>query len=176
MRFFDRLLSRRLLPASSHDVLPTSALRATASTTAQPLDEARRRALLAPKAHFRRRRSLLRRTGALLLRPQMAIAATAWTVDTMILTATAAQIRYFPDNTQLGRIRFGHFPEATLNGKAIRLGVGVRILNQENLVVPPASLLGKSHVVAYKTGALDEIVTIWILSDEEYRSLRKRRS
>ncbi|MDO4682267.1 MAG: hypothetical protein Q4B17_05695 [Lautropia sp.] len=176
MRFFDRLLSRRLLPAAPHQALPADAQRATALTTANRLDDDRHQALLTPRAHFRRRRSLLRRTGALLLRPQIVVATTAWTVDTMVLTATAAQIRYFPDNTQLGRIRFGHFPEATLNGKAIRLGVGVRILNQQNLVVPPASLLGKSHVVAYKTGALDEIVTIWILSDEEYRSLRKRRS
>ncbi|MDO5102847.1 MAG: hypothetical protein Q4D91_08130 [Lautropia sp.] len=176
MRFFDRLLSRRLVPAAQHDALPAGAQRTSALTAANAMDDTHHQTLLAPQAHFRRRRSLLRRTSALLIRPQVLVATTAWTVDTMILTATAAQIRYFPDNTQLGRIRFGHFPDASLNGKPIRLGPGVRILNQENLVVPPASLHGKSHVVAYQTGALNEIVTIWILSEEEYRALKKRRS
>lgn len=137
--------------------------------------ETRRNELLADEHVRNGRRSLLRRIGSCLLMPQWVAGAVGVGFHVLIARATAAQIRHFPDNTKLGRIRFGQFPDATLNGKAIRLGAGVRIHNQENLIVTPASLHGKTYVVGYVTGALDEIVTVWILSEDEYRALRKKR-
>lgn len=136
--------------------------------------EALRNEKLSPEARANRRRGFLQRGFALMLRPQWLAGATALAFDTIILPATAAQIRHFPDNTQLGRIRFGQFPEAVLNGKSIRLGAGVRILNQENLIVPPMAVYGKTYVVGYQTGPQDEIVRIWLLSEDEYRALRKK--
>jgi hypothetical protein len=94
----------------------------------------------------------------------------------LTMPATAAQNRHFPDNTQLGRIRFGQFPDATLNGKPVRLGPGARILNQDNLIVPPIAVHGKSYVVGYVTDTMGMIMTVWILSEEEYRALRRQHS
>lgn len=142
---------------------------------AELVAESRRNEILAGEHVRDARRSLLRRIGSCLLMPQWVAGAVGVGFHVLIARATAAQIRHFPDNTKLGRIRFGQFPDATLNGKAIRLGAGARIHNQENLIVTPASLHGKTYVVGYVTGALDEIVTVWILSEDEYRALRKKR-
>lgn len=141
---------------------------------AERMAEDRRTALLSDTGPRHGRRSLLRRAGALLMAPQWLASAGLIAIHATQRPATAAQIRHFPDNTQVGRIRFGHFPEATLNGKPIRLGQGVRILSQDNIIVTPASVFGRSYVVGYKVGALDEIVTVWILSKDEYQALRKQ--
>lgn len=80
----------------------------------------------------------------------------------------------FPRQYPAGRIRFGQFPDATLNGKPVRLGPGARILNQDNLIVPPIAVHGKSYVVGYVADTMGMIMTVWILSEEEYRALRKQ--
>lgn len=142
---------------------------------AELVAERRRNELLADADDRNDRRSLLRRLGSFLLMPQCVAGAAGVGFHVLIARATAAQIRHFPDNTRLGRIRFGQFPDATLNGKPVRLGAGARIHNQENLIVTPASLHGKTYMVGYVTGTLDEIVTVWLLSEDEYRALRKKR-
>lgn len=147
-------------------------------TTYRPMAQTRRDTLLNENlvaAGPRRpaRRSLLRRASAWLIAPACIAGSTAMVLDMVTMPATAAQNRHFPDNTQLGRIRFRQFPEALLNGKPVRLGAGARILNQENLIVPPVSVYGKTYVVGYVTGTTGEITTVWILSEAEYRALRK---
>ncbi|MDO4230520.1 MAG: hypothetical protein Q4D19_00125 [Lautropia sp.] len=122
------------------------------------------------------RRSLLYRTSALMVTPAAIGVGATVALDIFGSRATAAQIRQFPESTRVGRIRFGQFPEATLNGKAIRLGPGARIISQDNLLVTPGTLHGKSYVVGYITGPADEITTLWLLSDDEYRALRKKKS
>ena len=137
-------------------------------------DALRNEKLAASGLSHPQRRSLLRRAGAWLLAPASIAGGTALVLDMLTMPATAAQNRHFPDNTQLGRIRFGQFPDATLNGKPVRLGPGARILNQDNLIVPPIAVHGKSYVVGYVTDTMGMIMTVWILSEEEYRALRRQ--
>lgn len=122
------------------------------------------------------RRTLLHRTGALMLTPAVIGVSATSALDIFGSRATAAQIRQFPQNTRVGRIRFGQFPEASLNGKTIRLGPGVRIIGQDNLLVTPGTLHGKTHVVGYVTGPANDIITLWLLTDDEYQALRKKKS
>lgn len=120
------------------------------------------------------RRSLLRSAGTWIIAPSCLASIGVVALDIAATAATAAQHRHFPDDTRLGRIRFGQFPHAVLGRRDVRLSAGARIYSQDNLIVPPVSVHGKSYMVGYVTGPGDEITTIWILSEDEYRLLRKR--
>lgn len=103
------------------------------------------------------------------------LAALLLTVIIGIAAAPArAQVRTIPHDAQLGTLKLGVFPDAVLNGKAVKLGPGARIYNQENTIVVPSSLLNVTNVVAYVTGSLGEVVAVWILKDAEIRQLRAR--
>ena len=85
-----------------------------------------------------------------------------------------AQIRSIPEHAKLATLKLGVFPDAELNGKAVKLGPGARIYNHDNMIVIPSTLRGITHVVAYATGSLGEVVSVWILKDTEVRQLRAR--
>ena len=89
-------------------------------------------------------------------------------------TPAQAQIRPIPANARLATLKLGVFPDAELNGKAIRLGPGARIYNRDNIIIIPSTLKDVTMVVAYVTGSLGEVVTVWILTDEEIRQVRAR--
>jgi hypothetical protein len=85
-----------------------------------------------------------------------------------------AQVRQIPEHAKLATLKLGIFPDAELNGKAVKLGPGVRIYNQENTIVVPSTIKDARLVVAYVTGSLGEVVVAWILKDAEYQQIRAR--
>ena len=85
-----------------------------------------------------------------------------------------ARMRPIPEAAKLAKLKLGVFPEAELDGRRITLGPGVRIFNRDNLLVVPAALKDVTSVVAYTTGSLGEIVTVWILDEAEVKSIRAR--
>lgn len=91
------------------------------------------------------------------------------------LEAQSPRGRPIPAAAQLARLKLGVFPEAELDGRRITLGPGVRIFNRDNMLVVPAALKDVSSVVAYTTGSLGEVVTVWILDEAEVKSIRARR-
>ena len=104
-----------------------------------------------------------------------ALGALVVTLVVALATAPAqAQTRPIPEAAKLARLKLGVFPEAELDGRKISLGPGARIFNRDNMLVVPASLMDSTSVVAYVTGSLGEIVTVWILSDAEVKQLRAR--
>ncbi|MEO8630115.1 MAG: hypothetical protein ABI612_18765 [Betaproteobacteria bacterium] len=102
--------------------------------------------------------------GALLLSVIVAIAA----------SPAQAQIRPIPANARLATLKLGVFPDAVLNGKAIRLGPGARIYNRDNIIIIPSTLKDVTMVVAFATGSLGEVVSAWILTDQEIKQIRAR--
>ena len=105
----------------------------------------------------------------------LVLAALLLTVVIGIAAAPAqAQVRPIPDNAQLATLKLGVFPDAVLNGKAVKLGPGTRIYNQDNIIVVPSTLKDVTNVVAYVTGSLGEVVSVWILKDAELKQLRAR--
>ena len=54
------------------------------------------------------------------------------------------------------------------------LGPGVRIFSRDNMLVLPASQKDQTSVVAYVTGSLGEVITVWILNDAEVKQIRAR--
>ncbi len=82
----------------------------------------------------------------------------------------AAQTRPIPDRAELGRMQIGVFPEATLDGKPVRLGPGARIYNENSAIVMPATVQGVRQV-AFVRGPMGEIVEVWLLNAEQARRL-----
>jgi hypothetical protein len=81
--------------------------------------------------------------------------------------------RAIPDGVELGRLRIGVFPEATLDGRPVRLGPGARIRDESNTIRPPSTVDGERRV-AYQRGAMGELVQVWLVTDAEWRELSAR--
>ena len=104
-----------------------------------------------------------------------ALGALVLTLLVALATAPAqAQSRPIPDTARLAKLKLGVFPEAELDGKRVTLGPGVRIFSRDNMLVLPASQKGQTSVVAYVTGSLGEVITVWILNDAEVKQIRAR--
>ena len=104
-----------------------------------------------------------------------ALGALVLTLLVALATAPAqAQSRPIPDSARLAKLKLGVFPEAELDGKRVTLGPGVRIFSRDNMLVLPASQKDQTSVVAYVTGSLGEVITVWILNDAEVKQIRAR--
>ena len=104
-----------------------------------------------------------------------ALGALVLTLLVALATAPAqAQSRPIPETALLEKLTFGVNPEPELDGKRLTLGPGVRIFSRDNMLVLPASQKDQTSVVAYVTGSLGEVITVWILNDAEVKQIRAR--
>jgi hypothetical protein len=85
----------------------------------------------------------------------------------------AAQVRAIPEDALLGRLSMGVFPDALLDGKAVRLGPGARIYDESNIIVMPGGISGEKRV-AYLRGTMGEVVQVWILTPAEQKAVSER--
>ncbi len=108
--------------------------------------------------------------------PRIALQAFAALLASILVAISAAQAqsRPIPEQARHGTLVLGVFPEARLDGKAVRLGAGARVFDQRNLIVTPASIKDARNYVAFVTGPQNEILTAWILTDAEIEALRAR--
>jgi hypothetical protein len=88
-------------------------------------------------------------------------------------SARAQRSRAIPETAEIGRLSISVFPDATLDGRPVRLGPGTRIYDAQSMIKPPGSLSGE-HKVAYVRGAMNEINQIWLVNDAEYRAIADR--
>jgi hypothetical protein len=86
---------------------------------------------------------------------------------TTSLVAQAQTHRFFPANALRGELVITQFPDATMNGQAVRLAPGSRIKNDNNLWVPPASLTGQKFVVHYTVESTGLLMDVWVLNAAE---------
>lgn len=91
-------------------------------------------------------------------------------------TVTQGTARAIPPGAKLGTLAIGVFPQATLNGNAISLGPGFRMYDLLSRIVVPATVSGKSLVVAYRVGPIGELIEAWQLSAAEFSAIQARLS
>jgi hypothetical protein len=105
----------------------------------------------------------------------LAVAAMASGLLGSLLSAPAsAQVdRIIPPEAVPGLFKPAIFPDAFMNGQAVRLGAGVRIYDEQNMIRMPASLSG-DYRVAFVRGNMGEILQIWMLTEAEYRIVAER--
>jgi len=87
--------------------------------------------------------------------------------------AAAQSMRSFPTAARLGRLELRVFPEAQLDGAPVRLGAGVRIYDQRNMIVMPATLSGQ-HDVLVERDTVGDIGRVWILTADELKAAQAR--
>ncbi|MGE0310022.1 MAG: hypothetical protein AB7P21_00160 [Lautropia sp.] len=104
---------------------------------------------------------------ALLLVNLLPSAFTALTGLSGVEARAQASSRAIPEAANLGTLKIGNFPQATLDGAAVTLGPGFRLYDLLNRIVVPASISGTPLVVAYVRGAIGEVVEAWQLNDAE---------
>jgi hypothetical protein len=107
------------------------------------------------------------------LRPRVRLLAAGIAIGLAPWIAHAQPARTIPDAVELGRLRIDVFPQATLDGRPIQLGPGTRIHDQDNRIVPPATVTGERRV-AYLRGTLGEVTQVWLVSDQEAREIAAR--
>jgi hypothetical protein len=82
----------------------------------------------------------------------------------ILLTACSSQ-KTFEDGSVLGTMTPGTLPEVTIDGKAMRLAPGARILSANNLTITPNQVPAESRV-RYKTDAAGLVSQVWLLPAE----------
>ncbi|MFG6441490.1 hypothetical protein [Roseateles sp. LKC17W] len=83
------------------------------------------------------------------------------------LVAHAQQHRPFPAHALRGELVITQFPDATMNGKPVRLAPGSRIKGDTNLWMPPAGLTGQKLVVHYTVESSGLVMDVWVLNPVE---------
>jgi hypothetical protein len=81
--------------------------------------------------------------------------------------ATAAPAaRQLPKDAKFAKAAQFNHPYFKIGSQILRLAVGSRIYNQQNLIIMPVAAPAKANVL-YKTDSNGEISEVWILSDED---------
>ena len=88
--------------------------------------------------------------------------------------AAGTATRRIPDGVRLGTLKLDVFPSAVLDGQAVTLAPGFRLLDGLNRIVVPASALGKAQLVAYLGGPGGQVLTAWIVGPAERDEIRRR--
>ncbi|OJX33274.1 MAG: hypothetical protein BGO74_16445 [Burkholderiales bacterium 68-12] len=116
--------------------------------------------------------SLPRMAAALVLGASAWLAAAPAAAQNTLPTALGGQ-RNFPEAALRGTLVITSATTAEINGQAIRMAPGMRLLNPQNGLVMLHTALGQKHTVNYliehSTGML---LTAWILSTDEAAQAR----
>jgi hypothetical protein len=85
----------------------------------------------------------------------------------LALPASAQMQRNFTAKALRGTVVFGTPPEVMLNGKPARLAPGARVRDENNLLLLPATLVGRKAVVNYTTEFEGMLLDVWLLTRAE---------
>ena len=86
----------------------------------------------------------------------------------VVAPAAAQTSRAFPQNTLRGALVFGADRQVSLNGRTTSLTPGARVRNQQNMIVPPDTLVGAKWLVHYTMDMGGEQVRdVWLLTPDE---------
>ncbi|GKS99141.1 hypothetical protein AVKW3434_07155 [Acidovorax sp. SUPP3434] len=90
------------------------------------------------------------------------------------VVAPLGGVRTFPENALRGTLAINSTVDAQLDGKAIRMAPGMRLLSPQNTLVMAHSVIGQKFTVNYVVEAsTGMLLTAWILSKDEAAQPRK---
>ncbi len=84
----------------------------------------------------------------------------------------AANARPFPEAAVAGTLNGADAASVKIGSQVMRLAPGVRIFNQNNMIVFPASLPDSAKVL-YQIDIAGFVLNLWLLSEEETSELKK---
>jgi hypothetical protein len=101
------------------------------------------------------------------------VAGVALSVALSVGGAVALAARSLPsDATFAGEAEF-KYPYVKANKQVLRMAVGVRIYNERNLIVMPATVPAKANVL-YKIDINGDVSRVWILTDAEAQAYQDK--
>ncbi|ODV43219.1 hypothetical protein AWV79_19795 [Cupriavidus sp. UYMMa02A] len=62
----------------------------------------------------------------------------------------------------------------TLDGKAIGVAPGLRVFSTDNQLLSPAAIAGQKLPVRYKLDLYGQLLTAWVLSEQEQKALKAK--
>ena len=81
--------------------------------------------------------------------------------------------RVLPSDAKFAEDAEFSYPYVTANKQTLRLAVGVRIYNEHNLIVMPATVPPKANVL-FKTDINGDVSRVWILTDDEAKAYQDK--
>ena len=81
--------------------------------------------------------------------------------------------RVLPSDAKFAEDAEFSYPYVTANNQTLRLAVGVRIYNERNLIVMPATVPAKANVL-FKTDINGDVARVWILTDDEAKAYQDK--
>ena len=86
----------------------------------------------------------------------------------VLACATQARAeRVFPEQAKRGNMSAYDYPSMKIGDNVYRLAPGSRIVNQQNLIIMPASLQIQTAPVMYILDFHGDLSSIWLLTDDE---------
>ncbi len=80
--------------------------------------------------------------------------------------------RTFPEQAKRGELKAYAYPEMKIGVKTYRLSPGSRIINEQNMIIMPATLQLQSAPVMYMLDMGGELAKVWLLTAEEAKRIR----
>jgi hypothetical protein len=95
-------------------------------------------------------------------------------LSTLLLGGAAAlAARVLPSDAQFAEEAEFSYPYVRANKQTLRLAVGVRIYNEHNLIVMPATVPPTANVL-FKTDINGDVSRVWILTDDEAKAYQDK--
>jgi hypothetical protein len=101
------------------------------------------------------------------------IAGTALSFILLLGGVAALAARVLPSDAKFAEDAEFSYPYVTANKRTLRLAVGVRIYNEHNLIVMPATVPRKANVLL-KTDINGDVSRVWILTDDEAKAYQDK--
>lgn len=77
--------------------------------------------------------------------------------------------RNFPEGIKRGKLSMTALADVVIDGKLVVTSVALRIFDEENRIVLPASLYVRNAPVYYLLNEVGEVHRVWMLTEEEAR-------
>jgi hypothetical protein len=106
-------------------------------------------------------------------RRRIALSGAATLLAVAATPALAQMVRLFPPRTRVGVFELGQYPEAFIDGRAVRLNAGASIRDAQNLIVVPNMVSGR-HRVRYVLDPQGQVAGVWILTEAEIEEARRQ--
>ena len=87
--------------------------------------------------------------------------------------ARAQPLRQIPSDARFGEFELVSYPDATIDGQAIRLGAGAQIRDARNMIVLPSTVSGR-HPALYRLDPNGQLWRVWLLAPEEIEAAKAR--
>lgn len=85
----------------------------------------------------------------------------------------AQGLRQIPADARYGEFEILAYPEATIDGKAVRLAAGTQIRDARNMIALPSTVSGR-HPALYRLDPSGQLSRVWLLAPGEIEAAQAR--